>query len=66
MTIMIHTICEKLTDGSEAFAIVTHDDELPSGEVTRYDMVSEKDALTFASKLHDAIVAHTIHSVEFA
>lgn len=63
---MIHTICTKLSDKSEVFAVVTHDDELPSGECTRYEMVSEKDALTFATKLQEAIVAHTCHSVAFA
>ena len=65
MSIVIHTIVERLSDGSEAYAVVTHDDELPSGECTRYEMISEKDALAFGRKLAAAIEAHTNHSIAF-
>lgn len=58
----IKTVCEKLTDGSEAFTIVLTDAD---GAYLPFDMISEKDALTFGSKLKEAIEAHTNEEVEF-
>ena len=64
MTYQIHTICEKLSDKSEVFAVAVHDEEMPSGEWVRFEMISEKDAITFAEGLRDLINVHCVKGSE--
>lgn len=59
MAIKITRVMEKLSDNSEGFSVLIHDEEMPNAESVLLEMITERDADNFMLKLQELIYAHT-------
>lgn len=59
MAIKISRVTETLSDGSQGFSILVHDEDMPSAKSVLLEMITERDADTFMLKLQELIYAHT-------